>query len=82
MSSEDIAKKVLDGLEPELLDSFRCEYRCDCSKERVERALISLGREELTKMAEEEYNIEVCCHFCDKKYNFSKDEIRDLMKDR
>ncbi len=82
MSSEDIAMKVLDGLEPELLDSFRCEYRCDCSKERVERALISLGREELTKMAEEEDNIEVCCHFCDKKYNFSKDEIMDLMKDR
>ncbi len=82
MSSEDIAMKVLDGLEPELLDSFGCEYRCDCSKERVERALISLGREELTKMAEEEDNIEVCCHFCDKKYNFSKNEIIDLMKDR
>ncbi len=80
MTSEDIAMKVLDGLEPELLDSFGCEYRCDCSKERVERALISLGREELTKMSEEEENIEVCCHFCDKKYNFSKEEIKGLIK--
>lgn len=80
MTSEEIAMKVLDGLEPDILDSFDCEYRCDCSKARVERALISLGREELTKMSEEEDNIEVCCHFCDKKYNFSKEEIRKLIK--
>lgn len=80
MTSEDIAMKVLDGLEPDILDSFDCEYRCDCSKARVERALISLGREELTKMSEEEDNIEVCCHFCDKKYNFSKEDILKLIK--
>lgn len=80
MTAEDIAMSVLEGLEPELLDSFESSYKCDCSKERVERALISLGREELTKMAEEEESIEVCCHFCEKKYNFSRDEIRGLMK--
>ncbi len=80
MTSEDIAKQVLDGLEPEVLDSFEVNYRCDCSKERVERALISLGREELVKMAEEEEKIEVCCHFCDKKYVYSKDEILALSK--
>ncbi len=55
-------------------------YKCDCSKERVERALVSLGREELVKMAEEQDSTEVCCHFCDKKYIFSKDEIIDLSK--
>ncbi|MBP1560805.1 MAG: Hsp33 family molecular chaperone HslO [Oscillospiraceae bacterium] len=75
MSAADIAMRVLEGLEPNELDSFNAEYRCDCSKERVEKALISLGREELTKMSEEEESIEVCCHFCEKKYNFSKDEI-------
>lgn len=80
MTSEDIAKRVLDGLEPEVLDSLDVSYRCDCSKERVERALISLGREELVKMAEEEEKIEVCCHFCDKKYVYSKDEILALSK--
>ena len=80
MTAEDIAMSVLEGLEPEMLDSFEASYKCDCSKERVEKALISLGREELTKMAEEEESIEVCCHFCDKKYNFSRDEIRSLMK--
>ena len=52
MSAEDIAKSVLDGLEPEVMDSFEVNYKCDCSKERVERALVSLGMEELVKMAE------------------------------
>lgn len=80
MSAEDIAKSVLDGLEPEVMDSFEVKYKCDCSKERVERALVSLGREELVKMAEEQDSTEVCCHFCDKKYVFSKDEIITFSK--
>lgn len=80
MTAEDIALKTLDGFEPDILDSFDVSYKCDCSKERVEKALISLGREELKKMSEEEENIEVCCHFCEKKYNFSREEIIVLMK--
>ncbi|MCM1023805.1 MAG: Hsp33 family molecular chaperone HslO [Prevotella sp.] len=80
MSAEDIAKSVLDGLDPEVMDSFDVSYKCDCSKERVERALVSLGREELSQMAEEQDTTEVCCHFCDKKYNFSKEEILKLIK--
>ncbi len=80
MSAEDIAKRVLDGLEPDLLDEFEVYYKCDCSKSRVEKALISLGKEELEKMAQEEEKIEVCCHFCDKKYNFTRDEIVGLSK--
>lgn len=80
MSAEDIAKRVLEGLEPDLLDEFEVYYKCDCSKSRVEKALISLGKEELEKMAQEEEKIEVCCHFCDKKYNFTRDEIVGLSK--
>lgn len=80
VTAEEMALKVLDGLEPNVLDELECAYKCDCSKERVERALISLGREELTKMAEEQEKIEVCCHFCDKKYYFTRDEILSLKK--
>lgn len=80
MSAEEIAMKVLDGLEPNVLDELSCAYKCDCSKERVEKALISLGREELTKMADEDEVTEVCCHFCDKKYHFTREEIRALIK--
>ena len=80
VTAEEMAMKVLEGLEPNVLDEFSCAYKCDCSKERVENALISLGREELTKMAEEEEKIEICCHFCDKKYYFSKEDILNLKK--
>lgn len=80
MSAEDIAKRVLEGLEPDLLDEFEVFYKCDCNKSRVEKALISLGKDELTQMAQEEEQIEVCCHFCDKKYNFTKEEIINLIK--
>ena len=80
MSAEGIAKRVLEGLEPDLLDEFEVFYKCDCNKSRVEKALISLGREELEQMAQEEEQIEVCCHFCDKKYNFTKAEIIELAK--
>ena len=80
MSAEDIAKRVLEGLEPDLLDEFEVFYKCDCNKSRVKKALISLGKDELTQMAQEEEQIEVCCHFCDKKYNFTKEEIINLIK--
>lgn len=80
VTAEEMAMKVLDGLAPNVLDEFNCAYKCDCSRERVERALVSLGNEELQKMAEEEDNVEVCCHFCDKKYNFTPEEIISLKK--
>ena len=79
MSAEDIAMKALEGLEPNVLDDFDVRYHCDCSRERVERALISLGVEQLRDLAQEE-NTEVKCHFCDKAYNFSSDEIEKLLK--
>lgn len=80
VTAEEMAMKVLDGLTPNVLDEFNCAYKCDCSRERVERALISLGNDELTKMAEEEEITEVCCHFCDKKYAFTRDQIISLKK--
>lgn len=77
---EDIALMLLDGLQPNILDKATPKYQCDCSKERVQRALVSLGKEELTKMAQEQNETEVCCHFCNKKYKFSSQDILDLCK--
>lgn len=77
---EDIALMLLDGLNPNILDETTPKYQCDCSKERVERALISLGKDELSKMADEQDVTEVCCHFCNKKYQFSKQDILNLCK--
>ncbi len=78
MTPEDIAFKVLDGFAPQVLDTFNASYKCDCSKERVERALISIGRDELLKMADEQPETSVECHFCDKVYKFTPDDLRKL----
>ncbi len=65
---EAIMERALKGFSPNVLDERAVSYRCDCSQARVERALLSLGRQELREMAQEQKPIEVCCHFCDKKY--------------
>ena len=79
MSPEDIAMKALEGLNPNVLDDFEVGYKCDCTKERVERALMSLGNDQLEELAEDEVT-EVKCQFCDKAYHFTREEIRALKK--
>ncbi len=78
ITPEEICRRALDGFSPELLDSREASYRCDCSRERVERALRSLGREELEQMVQEQEVTQVECHFCDKKYCFSQKEILQI----
>ena len=77
LSPEEICKKVLPEFNVEVLDTSECEYRCNCSKDRVEKALISVGREELVDMANDEVT-EVKCHFCPAVYRFSSEEIKAL----
>lgn len=82
LKPEELALNALEGLGGEVLDQWDAEYYCDCSRERTERILISLGREELQKLADEGETTEVCCHFCNKKYEFSTDEIVNLLKEQ
>lgn len=79
-SIDDICHIALKGFEPQLLDESMSEYRCNCSRDRVKQALVSIGREELEKLAKEQEETQIECHFCDKKYVFSKEEILDLLK--
>ena len=79
MSPEEIAMKALEGLNPNVLDDFEVGYKCDCTKERVERALMSLGKDQLEELAEDEVT-EVKCQFCDKGYHFTREEIRALKR--
>lgn len=78
MTPEQIALRLLDGLEPNLLDEATVSYRCDCSRERTEKVLISLGKEELEKMAADGEDITVTCHFCHQQYTFTPDALRKL----
>lgn len=79
MTAEDIVMKCLEGLDPNLLDEAEPVYHCDCSRERTSRILISIGKEELQRLADTQEQIEVCCHFCDKKYTFTPAEILELI---
>lgn len=80
LTPPDICRMLLEGLEPEILDERMPAYRCDCSRERVERALLSLGREGLEEMIREDHGAQVNCHFCEKQYCFSEEELRSLLK--
>ena len=79
MSPEEICRHVLGEFELDVLDESAPEYRCSCSRQRVENALIGTGIVSLEEMAQDE-NTEVCCQFCNKKYNFSSEDIKKLIK--
>ena len=79
MTPEEICRHVLSKFELEVLDKSVPEYKCNCSKERVSKALLTLGKEELSDMANDPVT-EVSCHFCEKKYKFTSDEIKELAK--
>ncbi|HHW46490.1 MAG TPA: Hsp33 family molecular chaperone HslO [Clostridiales bacterium] len=79
LTLEDIIKRVLADFEIEVLAEKSVQYKCNCSQERVERALISLGKEELSKIARDKERIEVKCHFCDNKYYFNPEQISEFI---
>lgn len=79
MTADDIAKRAMKNINIDKLDENKIEYRCNCSKDRVEAALISTGRESLEEMANSGKDTTVECHFCDKVYSFSPEEIKALL---
>ncbi len=80
-SLEDIAKIVTGDKNIVMLENdLDIKYECDCSKDKFEKALISIGKEELSKILEEDGKAETVCHFCNKKYYFSKEDLENLLK--
>ncbi len=80
MSITDILFKALEGIEAEVLDETESTYKCNCSKARTKKVLSTISKEELSSMANEMETIDVSCHFCNKTYNFTSDDIRKLIK--
>ena len=75
----DICRKALPDFQLEVLDEAVAEYRCDCSRDRVERAIISTGLDAMREMAQDEVT-EIKCHFCPSVYRFTSQDILDLIK--
>lgn len=69
-TEEQIMQQVLDGFTPNVLDVSEVQYHCDCSRDRVERAYMSLGQDELRKIAAEQETVELKCQFCNRAYTF------------
>lgn len=80
MTPEEMLGRVLDGFDLEFTDKTECGFFCNCSKERVEKALISIGKKELEEMIGEGKPIEVNCHFCNRNYSFEVQELRELLR--
>ena len=84
MSNLEIADIALADIEYDVFDELEVEYKCNCSRERVEKALITLGRPEMEKLLAEQAaegkgeQLEVCCRFCDKKYYFGKADLDSM----
>lgn len=76
---EEMLGLLLSGLDLEITDTRPAAFCCNCSRERVERAIISIGRKEIREMIEEQKPISVNCHFCNREYSFSPAQLKELL---
>ena len=77
---EEMLEQVLEGLDVEITDTLPAKFECNCSKERIEKAIISVGKKEIQEMIDDGKDIEVKCHFCNTAYTFSVEELEGLLK--
>jgi molecular chaperone Hsp33 len=77
-SPEEIIQSLFDDIK--VLETQDLFFHCDCSKERMEQALITVGKQEIEDMIKEDHGCEICCHFCNRKYQFSEEELKKLIQ--
>lgn len=80
MTPEQILDHILGEFGLEINDTVPTQFYCNCSKERVEKALVSIGRKELKDMIEEGRQVTLNCHFCNTDYTFSVDDLKRILK--
>ncbi len=79
LTPEEMLGEVLKGLEVEVTETINTRFHCDCSKEKVTKAIISIGRDDKEQMIADGEDIEVKCHFCDTAYKFTVDELKEML---
>ncbi len=77
-SNEEVLAMALQDIPYDLFDEITVDYCCDCSRERTARAVLALGQEEVDAILKDQGKVEVCCHFCDKKYVFTQEDCQTL----
>ena len=73
-------RMVMDGYETEIYERLPADFVCDCSRERVERSIISIGRKDLQEIIDDGEDIEVNCQFCGKHYRMTTEELKELLR--
>lgn len=79
-TNAEYLKDILGDIEFDIFDEADVSYHCDCSRKRVEKALVSLGDKELSEMVNDGKSIDVSCQFCDKVYTFTPEDLKNLLK--
>lgn len=79
-SPEEMLLQVLSGMEVEITDTMPVVFDCSCSRERIEKAIISIGKKEIEAMIADEKPIEVKCHFCNTAYEFTVEELKEILE--
>lgn len=79
MSPEDIAALLMKGLDLNILEKIPVGFNCNCGRDRMSRAIISLGEKEIQSMIDDGQPIEICCHFCGSKYEFTVDDLQEML---
>lgn len=82
MSVEEIVAKALDGMEFDVLDTYEPDYRCNCSREKIERAFLTMKPEDVRSLPDENGMTEVTCSFCDKVYHFTREDLEHLLEQK
>ena len=77
---EEMLQMLLAGLDPVITEKMPCRYACNCSRERMERAIISIGKKDIEEMINDGKPIEVNCQFCGNSYHFSVEELKEMLK--
>lgn len=77
---EEMLGAVLEGFDIEVVDTLSAQFSCNCSKKRIEKAIISIGKKDIQSMIDDGEDIEVKCHFCNTAYNYTVDELKELLK--
>ena len=77
---EQMLEKLIGHLDLEITDTIPTQFYCNCSKERVEQAVASIGRKDIQEMIDEGKDIEVKCHFCNTAYNYTVEDLKNILK--
>ncbi|MBC8589377.1 Hsp33 family molecular chaperone HslO [Paratissierella segnis] len=81
LTPEDIVKELLGDFDIDILSTMGLNYKCNCSRDKIRKVLISLGKKEVEDMLKEDGKAEVVCHFCNTKYQFNKEDLAKILVD-